>query len=227
MTTPGQPLIRQVIRGTDWSKPWPRRPIYPKNNPEITALLATPSWSVRSLLPPKENNTAVSSPTNPESEITREKLHHLLRLSALPLPKTPEQESALLSTLRSQVHFLSEIRAVDTTGVKPLVAIRDETDESREERTIGLEDMMPWLNLEEKIGRNGRVRRKKIERVKEVVDGKERLKHGRMEWSAFNLAMDTEGRRHMRTNRVGGWFVVKKNRKAEEAKMVKDAGNGG
>lgn len=59
---------------------------------ELEELLAKPTWSVESLLPPKTR-----APDAPE--ISSKQLHHLLRLSALPLPETPEQEKKMLDTL--------------------------------------------------------------------------------------------------------------------------------
>ncbi|KAF8477038.1 hypothetical protein BDZ91DRAFT_708577 [Kalaharituber pfeilii] len=90
-------------------------------NDPINAL-SKPSWSVRSLLPPKPG----SSSTIESSEITPAKLHHLLRLAALPLPVSPEEEKALISTLLDQLHFVKDAQSVDTTGVSPLHMIRDE-----------------------------------------------------------------------------------------------------
>ena len=171
------------------------------------------------------NEESVTTP-RPDQEVTREKLHHLLKLSALPLPKSQAEESRLLSSLRSQVHFVKAIQSVDTTDVKPLVAIRDETAEAAEEQTVGLKDLQAWLDVEEKVGQNGTVRRSKFEK-----DSKEG-KIGKGTWDPFQLGVGSEegsGRR------VGRWFVVKKAKKEEqgtingvgtraEAKVVADVG---
>jgi Asp-tRNA(Asn)/Glu-tRNA(Gln) amidotransferase C subunit len=101
------------------------------NPDELEQLLATPTWSVESLLPPK-----TQPPDAPK--ITSEQLHHLLRLSALPPPETNEQEQKMLDTLAAQLHFVGKIQEVDTTGVEPLRAIRDETVGAEEEQTITL-----------------------------------------------------------------------------------------
>ncbi|KIW63187.1 aspartyl/glutamyl-tRNA(Asn/Gln) amidotransferase, C subunit [Phialophora macrospora] len=144
-------------------------------SPDIESLLETPTWSVASLLPPapsrrEEPGGSDSHPwrrstpayeAETENEISRDKLHHLLKLSALPLPKSEAEENEMLHDLRDQVHFVKEIQKVDTTGVQPLVAIRDETSEHRREQTITREKLAEYLALEEKKGKNGTIRRRK------------------------------------------------------------------
>jgi hypothetical protein len=120
----------------------------------IDEMLSKPTWSVRSLLP------SSSLETPPEEEITPAKLHHLLRLSALPLPTSPEEEASMLKTLHSQLHFVRDIQKVDTESVEPLMAIRDETDEGMSEITIGVEQVKEALEMEEVVGRNRRPRRR-------------------------------------------------------------------
>jgi Asp-tRNA(Asn)/Glu-tRNA(Gln) amidotransferase C subunit len=129
---------------------------------ELEELLAKPTWSVESLLPPKTR-----APDAPE--ITSKQLHHLLRLSALPLPETPEQEQKMLDTLAAQLHFVGEIQRVDTTGVKPLRAIRDETTAAEEEQTIGLDTLKEALAKEKTIGKWHR----RIQRDTTLVDAKD------------------------------------------------------
>ncbi|KAG9205244.1 hypothetical protein G6514_008821 [Epicoccum nigrum] len=113
---------------------------------ELEELLAKPTWSVESLLPPK-----AQAPDAPE--ISSKQLHHLLRLSALPLPEIPEQEKKMLDTLAAQLHFVGEIQRVDTTGVKPLRAICDETQAAEQEQTIGLDTLKEALAKEKTIGK--------------------------------------------------------------------------
>lgn len=122
----------------------------------IDELLSKPTWSVKSLLP--------SATEDATTEVTSAKLHHLLRLSALPLPGSPAEEAEMLQTLHSQLHFLKDIQDVDTTGVEPLRSIRDETKEGAEEETIGLDtpDIMEALAKEEVKGRGKRPRRKRV-----------------------------------------------------------------
>ncbi|KIV97999.1 hypothetical protein PV10_01693 [Exophiala mesophila] len=155
-------------------------------NPQIQALLAKPTWSVGSLLAPKgrgrdgsaavavagrsataaptfanEKNNQVADEADEEEEITPEKLRHLLKLSALPPPKDAAEEQDMLNTLRQQIHFVKEIQKVDTTGVEPLVAIRDETVDGIWNNTITEETLEPYFQMEEHVGENGTIRRRK------------------------------------------------------------------
>ncbi|MCJ1472056.1 hypothetical protein MMC13_000701 [Lambiella insularis] len=121
---------------------------------EIAALLSKPSWSVSSLL-----DTADSA--KPDSKISQKQLHHLLRLSALPLPKSAEQESMMINTLESQLHFVRAIQNVDTTGIKPLQSIRDESKAAEEENEVTLESLKEVFGREEVVGRSRRINRRK------------------------------------------------------------------
>lgn len=129
---------------------------------QLEELLARPTWSVESLLPPKTR-----APDAPQ--ISSKQLHHLLRLSALPLPETSEQEQKMLDTLAAQLHFVGEIQRVDTTNVKPLRAIRDETQAAEEEQTIGLGILKEALAKEDTIGKWHR----RIQRGMHPVDAKD------------------------------------------------------
>lgn len=153
---------------------------------DIDALLSKPTWSVRSLLPDP------SIP--PSSEITPQKLHHLLRLSALPPPKNQAEETKMLKTLHSQLHFVRDIQNVDTEGVEPLRSIRDETEEGIQEITIGMEDLKEAFAKEDVRGRNRRPKR----RGGEVFDTK-----GVEDWDVLGTASETV--------EVGGarYFVVR------------------
>ena len=122
---------------------------------DIEQLLATPSWSVASLLPWKESATEIP-------EVTSKQLHHLLRLSALPPPKDEQEEQRMLSTLSSQLHFVKDIQKVDTTGIEPLRSLRDETAEGEKEAELGMEDLNVALAKEEVRGRyHKRIRRRR------------------------------------------------------------------
>jgi Asp-tRNA(Asn)/Glu-tRNA(Gln) amidotransferase C subunit len=154
----------------------------------IDEMLSKPTWSVRSLLP------SSSLETPPEEEITPAKLHHLLRLSALPLPTSPEEEASMLKTLHSQLHFVRDIQKVDTEGVEPLVAIRDETEEGIREVTIGVEQLKEALAKEIVVGRNRRPRR----RAGDVVDGR-----GVEDWDVLGTAGEIVG------GPTGRFFVVR------------------
>lgn len=67
----------------------------------------------------------------------------------------------MISDLQSQLHFVRAIQEVDTEGVEPLVALRDETEEGLKEGTIGLEEMRGELGKEEVVGMRGRIVRRK------------------------------------------------------------------
>ncbi|KAI9724218.1 MAG: hypothetical protein M1828_003963 [Chrysothrix sp. TS-e1954] len=122
----------------------------------IDDFLSKPDWSVRSLLPSEED---VASST----EVTSTQLHHLLRLSALPPPETPEQEAKMLKDLRAQLHFVKEIQKVDTTGVQPLRSLRDETAAAEEENEISMETLKDAIANEEVVGKyHKRIRRKQV-----------------------------------------------------------------
>jgi len=145
---------------------------------DIGAFLSKPSWSVRSLLP--------SSPDASTPNVTRKQLHHLLRLSALPQPKNLEEENTMLRTLRSQLHFVKEIQSVDTTGVEPLVALRDETEEGIKEITIGLETLREAFSNEEIKGRNRRPKRRRDVKVEPPAEAKD--------WDVLGTATRTKGK---------------------------------
>lgn len=147
---------------------------------DIEALLSKPTWSVQSLLPTESDTTP---------QITPAQLHHLLRLSALPQPKSPEEEAEMLKTLQSQLHFVKEIQSVDTTDVEPLQAIRDETEEAILENTIGVETLKEAFANEEVKGRNRRPRRRRDFKVEKDAE----------EWDVLGTASRT----------VGKYFVVK------------------
>ena len=156
---------------------------------ELEELLAKPTWSVESLLPPKTR-----APDAPE--IFSKQLHHLLRLSALPLPETPEQEKKMLDTLAAQLHFVGEIQRVDTTGVKPLRAIRDETQAAEQEQTIGLDTLKEALAKEKTIGKCYR----RIQRDTTPVNAKDVE-----DWDVLGSA----------EKKVGKYFVVESERPPE------------
>ncbi|XXG97157.1 pre-rRNA processing protein [Hypoxylon texense] len=159
---------------------------------DLAALLSKPTWSVRSLLPSSSSSSSSTATTATESTttITPKTLHHLLRLSALPQPNSAEEESQMLSTLESQLQFVRAVREVDTTGVEPLRAIRDETAQGVREQTIGLEELREALAMEDVVGHARRPRRrldktgKKGESIDPKVEG----------WDVLAGASETAGR---------------------------------
>ncbi|KAG9699889.1 hypothetical protein KCU95_g1188, partial [Aureobasidium melanogenum] len=113
---------------------------------DVEALLATPTWSLDTLLPS-------SSSTSQTPTITSAQLHHLLRLSALPPPKDSAEEQKMLSSLHSHLHFVAEIRKVDTTNITPLQSLRDETSAGKKQQEIGLEELAEAFKNEDVKGK--------------------------------------------------------------------------
>jgi len=60
----------------------------------------------------------------------------------------------MISTLNDQLHFVGNIQKVDTNGVKPLTAIRDETLASEEEQSITLKTLQEDFAKEKVIGKH-------------------------------------------------------------------------
>ncbi|KAI1656199.1 hypothetical protein F4813DRAFT_137858 [Daldinia decipiens] len=161
----------------------------PEPEPEsLAALFSKPTWSVRSLLPEPSSLTNTDSST--EAEITPRTLQHLLRLSALPPPTSPSEEALMLSTLTSQLHFVRAVRSVNTTGVEPLRAIRDETALGQREQTIGLEQLKDALANEDVVGHARRPRR----RQQQQQGGNGGADPGVEGWDVLAGASETAGR---------------------------------
>lgn len=129
---------------------------------------------------------------HPIEEIDSKQLHHLLRLSALPKPKSAEEETKMLSILHSQLYFVRDIQNVDTEGVEALQRISDETEEGMKENTIGMKDLVEAFGKEEIQGRNRRPRRVRFDVAKTQVE----------DWDVLGTAKQT-----VRTAR-GSYFVV-------------------
>ncbi|POS77502.1 hypothetical protein DHEL01_v204109 [Diaporthe helianthi] len=119
-------------------------------SPDLASIFANPTWSVRSLLP---------TSTTSRRKITTATLDHLLRLSALPRPDNRADKERMLTTLRAQLHFVRDIRSVDTSGCEPLRSIRDETFAGVAESTITLETLREALSRENLVGYRQRPRR--------------------------------------------------------------------
>ncbi|KAL9119226.1 MAG: hypothetical protein Q9187_004222 [Circinaria calcarea] len=97
----------------------------------------------------------------PDEEITQKQLHHLLRLSALPLPTSNMEEAKMIQTLKSSLRFVRAIQDIDTTGVRPLQGIRDETEAAEMENEINMESLKADLDKEEVVGPSRRIKRRK------------------------------------------------------------------
>jgi hypothetical protein len=105
---------------------------------------------------------------------------------------------------------VKEIQKVDTTGVEPLVAIRDETDEAIREQTVTAHKLDQFFAQEEEVGPNGTIRRRKdVQMV--VTDDKEsspnRFKPVQRLNAPFELGRNETNRR------IGNFFYVKKAKK--------------
>ena len=119
---------------------------------DFEEMLKEPSWSVKSLFE--------SEGSAPAPAITQKQLHHLLRLSALPLPDSEEQEARMIRDLQSQLKFVRAIQEVDTEGVEPLQSIRDETKDAERENEITVATLQKEFDKEEVVGKRGRIRRR-------------------------------------------------------------------
>ncbi|TLD28399.1 hypothetical protein PspLS_03127 [Pyricularia sp. CBS 133598] len=171
---------------------------------DFKVLLSRPTWSVRSLLPPTTHSS------EPSTTISPSQLAHLHSLSALPNPTTPSTLESLTRTLQSQLHFVRAIQAVDTTGVAPLSAIRDETAAGRREQTVTLDHLAEVLGSEKPIGRARRPRRLRV-----TADTTEAAEAGRVSrdqeehqpgWDVLGAAK----------RRAGQYFVVKSSSAKQE-----------
>ncbi|KAL1648829.1 hypothetical protein SLS58_002009 [Diplodia intermedia] len=149
---------------------------------DIEALLSKPTWSVKTLLP-------ADAPTADAPTITPKQLRHLLNLSALPEPRDEAEEARMLKTLRSQLHFVRAIQEVNTEGVPPLRAIRDETRTAEDRTKVSLRSLKEALDQEEVRGKHY----KRIERKEGPVDTK-----GAEDWDVLAHA----------ERKAGKYFVV-------------------
>lgn len=74
----------------------------------------------------------------------------------------------MMDTLSAQLHFVGEIQQVDTSGIKPLRALRDETATAEQEQTITLDTLRAALAKEKIVGKHY----KRIQRETTPVDAK-------------------------------------------------------
>ncbi|KAK1972139.1 hypothetical protein LY78DRAFT_462220 [Colletotrichum sublineola] len=177
------PACRRCSALLRQARPFTSSSVRPPSSKSASALLSKPAWSVASLLP--LGSKADASVASTEEPISRAKLHHLLRLSALPLPESEAEESAMLRTLHSQLHFVRDVQSVDTTGVEPLRSLRDETGEGVAEAAIGLRELQDALGKEIRFGHKKRPKRVRGEKVdtKDVED-----------WDPLKTASRTAGK---------------------------------
>lgn len=87
---------------------------------EIESLFESASWSTKNML----------SRSGSVQSVTSGQLEHLLKLSALPLPKSSKDQMDILEDLTEQLHFVKKVQEIDTSGVQPLKNLTAEQDES-------------------------------------------------------------------------------------------------
>lgn len=70
----------------------------------------------------------------------------------------------MLSSLQSHLHFVAEIRKVDTTNITPLQSLRDETSAGKKQQEIGLKELEEAFKNEDVKGKYyKRIRRRQEE----------------------------------------------------------------
>lgn len=89
----------------------------------IDKLLRKPSWSVKSML-----SGSTDSPTSVKP-VTAAQLEHLLKLSALPVPLDTHVRDGMMKDIDDQLHFVNEVRRIDTKGIKPLLNLTEDQED--------------------------------------------------------------------------------------------------
>lgn len=117
----------------------------------------------------------------------------------------------MLATLRAQVHFVKEIQKVDTSGVEPLVSIRDETRDHIWSSMMTEEKLAQYFVQEDKVGVNGTVRRQKDNAL--VISGEEDMSPYSMGERELVEEPFRMGRDEEEGRRIGRYFYVKRSKK--------------
>jgi Asp-tRNA(Asn)/Glu-tRNA(Gln) amidotransferase C subunit len=139
-------------------------------------ILGEATWSVRALLPTASSVDSISPA----------RLHQLLQLSALPPPQSPEQGREMIKTLRSQLQFVRDVQNVDTTGIEPLQAIRDESSEAKIESIITLDKIRNALASETQASHYARPKRVRGAEKGKVLPSED--------WNPLSTASRTAGK---------------------------------
>lgn len=186
------PLL-DVRRLHSVSKPRVSEPLDPA---DIERLLSQPCWSVESLLPQGSNwineKDLKTSSVKSDPTISLQKLHHLLRLCALPLPSSPQQEQEMLADLNAQLHFVRRIQEVDTSRIRPLQSLRDETKAAETEQEVNSANLKDAFDNEVIVGKwHPRLRRKP---PKEILYDREKMKKSEPKWDVLDQAPQRVGR---------------------------------
>lgn len=125
-----------------------------KNPSDVSQMLGEPSWSVQSLLQSTDDSPL------PKPSVTKKQLHHLLRLSALPLPASENEEARMMGDLEAQLRFVQAVQKVDTEGVEPLQSIRDESKAGEKLRMATVQSLRAEFSKEVVVGKRGRIIKK-------------------------------------------------------------------
>lgn len=99
----------------------------------------------------------------------------------------------MITTLQSQLRFVRAVQGVDTEGVAPLTAVRDETAQGMGENTITLEALRPALERERLVGHYRRPKR-----VREPREAGEGARVEEERWDVLGTA----------SRKAGKFFVV-------------------
>lgn len=102
----------------------------------------------------------------------------------------------MMNTLADQLHFVGKIQQVDTTGVEPLRAMRDETEDAENEQAVSVQSLQEALSKEKVVGKY----HKRIQRDTTPVDAKDVE-----DWDVLGSAQ----------RKVGKYFVVESERPPE------------
>lgn len=184
--------IRRALASSPWrcahrrsriyKVPIQKQPLSSEANQHDEILPSRPTWSLQDLV----NRDPLETPPT----VSPKELHHLLRLSALPLPKDIVEQEKMLKDLQSQLHFVRAIQKIHIPEhVKPLQSIRDETVEGMKEREFTVESLADEFEKEEVVGKRGRIRSKKPKDVDKTP------KQNEVEqWDPLALAPRTVGR---------------------------------
>ena len=91
-----------------------------------------------------------------------------------------------MKTLSAQLHFVKEMQKVDTTGIRPLSAIRDETKEAEQEQEITLESLKYAFEKERVVGKHYKRIRRQPDKTPKVREPQS--------WDPLSHAQRTSGR---------------------------------
>lgn len=100
----------------------------------------------------------------------------------------------MIKTLQSQLQFVRAVQSVNTEGVEPLTAIRDETAQGLVENTVTLGTLHPALAKETLVGHHKRPKRARDQQREASKEGRVREER----WDVLGTA----------SRKAGKFFVV-------------------